>query len=38
MPCNFAQGFAELTDGHLIRGALCFMKKRNVPKLTKEEQ
>ena len=38
MPYNFAQGFVELTNGHLIRGARCFMKKINVPKLPKEEQ
>ena len=37
MPYNFAQGFAELTNGHLIRGAHCFMKKIKVPKLPKEE-
>ena len=38
MPYNFAQGFAELTNGHLIRGAGCFLKKIRVPKLPKEEQ
>lgn len=38
MPCNVAQGFAELSNGRLIRGARCFMKKRNILKLTKEEQ
>ena len=38
MPYNFAQGFVELTNGHLIRGARSFMKKIDVPKLPKEEE
>ena len=38
MPYNFAQGFVELTNGHLIRGARCFLKKINVPKLPKEKK
>ena len=38
MPYNFAQGFVELTNGHLFRGAACFMRKINVPKLPKEEE
>lgn len=38
MPYNFAQGFAELTNGHLFKGIRCFMKKIDVPKLPKEEQ
>ena len=37
MPYNFAQGFVELANGHLLRGARCFMKKIDVPKLPKEE-
>ena len=37
MPYNFAQGFVELTNGHLIKGARCFMQKIRVPKLPKEE-
>ena len=37
MPYNFAQGFVELTNGHLIKGIRCFTKKINVPKLPKEE-
>ena len=37
MPYNFAQGFVELTNGHLIKGAGCFMQKIRVPKLPKEE-
>ncbi len=36
-PYNYAQGFVELTNGHLIRGARCFLKKIKVPKLPKEE-
>ena len=38
MPYNFAQGFAELANGHIIRGACCFMRKINVPKLPKEKK
>lgn len=37
MPYNFAQGFVELTNGHLLKGARCFMTKIGVPKLPKEE-
>ena len=37
MPYNFAQGFVELTNGHLIKGARSFMKPIKVPKLPKEE-
>ncbi|MBR6007030.1 MAG: glycoside hydrolase family 3 C-terminal domain-containing protein [Clostridia bacterium] len=36
LPYNFAQGLAELANGHIIRGARCFMKKIRVPKLPKE--
>jgi len=36
-PYNFAEGFVELTNGHLIRGAACFLKKIKAPKLPKEE-
>ena len=38
MPYNYAQGFVELTNGHLFKGISCFMKKIKVPKLPKEEQ
>ena len=38
MPYNFAEGFVELANGHLIKGIGCFMKKIKVPKLPKEEQ
>ena len=37
LPYNFAQGFVELTNGHLVKGAACFLKKIKVPKLPKEE-
>ncbi len=37
MPYNFAQGFVELTNGHVIRGIRCFMNRINVPRLPKEE-
>lgn len=36
MPYNFAQGFVELANGHLLKGARCFMTKIDVPKLPKE--
>ena len=36
-PYNFAEGFAELANGHLIRGAGRFLKPIKVPKLPKEE-
>ena len=38
MPFNFAQGFAELTNGHLLKGIRCFARKIDVPKLPKEEE
>ncbi|MBP5230195.1 MAG: glycoside hydrolase family 3 C-terminal domain-containing protein, partial [Clostridia bacterium] len=38
LPYNFAQGFVELTNGHLIKGAKCFLSNIQVPKLPKEEQ
>ena len=37
MPYNYAQGFVELTNGHLIRGARRFLSRIKVPKLPKEE-
>ena len=37
MPYNFAQGFVALANGHLLKGALCFMRRIRVPKLPKEE-
>ena len=36
-PYNFAQGFVELSNGHLIKGIKCFCTKIKVPKLPKEE-
>ena len=38
MPYNFAQGIVELTNGHLIRGAKCFLSPIQVPKLPKAEE
>ncbi len=37
MPYNIAEGFVELTNGHLLKGIRCFMKKIKVPKLPKED-
>ena len=37
MPYNFAQGFVELANGRLLKGAACFLRKIKVPKLPKEE-
>ncbi|MBO4418434.1 MAG: glycoside hydrolase family 3 C-terminal domain-containing protein, partial [Oscillospiraceae bacterium] len=38
MPYNFAQGFVELTNGHLFKGAGWFMKKIKVPALPKDQK
>ena len=38
MPYNFAEGFAELTNGHIFKGFRCFLKKIDVPKLPKDLQ
>ena len=35
-PYNFAEGFMHLSNGRLIKGASCFLKKINAPKLPKE--
>ena len=37
MPYNVAEGFAELTNRHFIRGIRCLIKTIKVPKLPKEE-
>ena len=37
-PYNYAVGFRELTNGHLLRGAKAFMTPVKVPKLPKEEK
>ncbi len=37
-PYNFARGFMELSNGHIIRGIKCFCTKIKVPKLPKEEE
>lgn len=36
-PFNFAQGFAEMANGHLIKGIMCFTHPIKVPKLPKDE-
>ena len=36
-PYNFAIGFRELSNGHLLRGAKAFLTPIRVPKLPKEE-
>ncbi len=37
-PYHFAEGFVELTNGRLLRGARCFLTKIKVPKLPKEDK
>lgn len=36
-PYNFAQGFVNMANGHLIKGIKCFCTKIKVPKLPKQE-
>ncbi len=36
-PYNFAEGFMHLSNGHIFRGAACFMKPVKAPKLPKDE-
>lgn len=36
-PWNFAEGFVNLANGHLIKGAKAFLSPIQVPKLPKEE-
>ena len=38
MPYNFAEGFVELTNGHVFKGIGCFLEKIKVPKLPKDEK
>ena len=38
MPYNYAEGFVELTNGHVFKGIGCFLKKIKVPKLPKDEK
>lgn len=38
MPYNFAQGFANLANGNLIKGIRCFCTKIKVPKLPKDKE
>lgn len=37
-PYNFAQGFVNLANGHLIKGIKCFCTKINVPALPKDKE
>ena len=37
MPYNFACGFMELANGHLLKGIKCFCTTIKVPKLPKEK-
>lgn len=37
-PYNFAQGFINLANGHLIKGIKCFCTKIKVPKLPKDKE
>ncbi len=36
-PYNFAKGFMELSNGHIFRGAACFIKPIKMPILPKDE-
>lgn len=38
MPYNFAQGFVELANGHILKGIRCFCAKIKVPKLPKDKE
>ena len=38
MPYNFANGFMELANGHLLRGAKCFLTPVKVPPLPKDRK
>lgn len=38
LPYNYAKGFVELTNGHLIKGAKAFLTKIKVPDLPKDDQ
>lgn len=37
-PYTFAEGFAALANGHILRGARCFLTKIKVPALPKEQE
>ncbi len=37
-PYNFAQGFVNLANGHLIKGIKCFCTKIKAPKLPKDKE
>ena len=36
MPYNFANGFMELTNGHIFKGIKCFCTPIKVPRLPKD--
>lgn len=38
MPYNFANGFMELTNGHLLKGIRCFLTPIQVPSLPKDQK
>ena len=38
LPYNYAKGFVELTNGHLIKGAKAFLTKIKVPDLPKDDR
>ena len=38
MPYNFAQGFMELSNGHIFKGIKCFCAKIKVPLLPKDKE
>ncbi len=33
---NFAEGFVNLANGHLLKGAFCFLRRIKVPPLPRE--
>ena len=37
-PYNFALGFVNLANGHIIKGIKCFCTKIKVPKLPKDKE
>ncbi len=36
LPYNYAQGLVAFANGHILKGAACFMRRIRVPKLPKE--
>lgn len=37
-PYNFAEGFAALSNGHILKGAKCFLRRIKVPALPKNQK